>query len=109
MCNSIDSGDPAGSACERQANMENQTFYADGTHIRYRCRNEGIGAAVHDRLSRQSEGIGFNDDGRAQIKKVVSDYRGKQIIVRETSSRIDGPHMHTKHIGVRGGLERFIR
>lgn len=101
----IGSRDVAGSAIERHATMGEPNLFAEGAPVRYRCGNEGISADVPDRLPRQSEGTGFND-GRAPIMRIVSGYRGKQIVVRDPSRRVDGLHTNAKTLGVRGGVRK---
>lgn len=53
------------------------------------------------------DSMGFDDEGRAPIMKIVSGYRGRQIVVRDPSRRSNAPNAQQQPpLGVRGGVRK---
>lgn len=57
-----------------------------------------------DDFERRRDDQGFDDEGRAPIMKIVSGYRGRQIVVRDPSRRPGSSSQPP--LGVRGGVKK---
>lgn len=81
------------------------TAQEGSTSHHYRC-SKADENRFSGRLFGPKELTKLNDEGRAPIMKIVSGYRGRQIVVRDPSRRSDRLHAHGKALGVRGGVRK---